>query len=307
MTTNSIDITLPNVVCLELHLCRSLQCIICDNIPLYPMKCQKNHIYCKKCAKNLICISDETKVTYSNELQKQINKLRIKCPNIVFNGICSNNSNNNICKWEGIISAYKDHINNECPLRKVNCYYKFIGCKFGNDICQFELNDHMINYKIYHDKLILNNIKLQQNTMNIMQNEISQLKVSYQNEIKRLKQENALIKSKFNELQKSYPIKTKNSMSFDYKSIHASLIHNGNISSNLSKTMLPNGARDSKEEKAIINGDNQHNYSGIIKTGFPMAYNGPTYSFESFPTELFYIPFRVSMYDILFCFILVMW
>ncbi|ETO08241.1 WD-40 repeat protein [Reticulomyxa filosa] len=106
------------------------------------------------------------------------------------------------CNFKGKLKNLYGHLNNECPLQLINCWFKPFGCNY---LClRHSLKDHLIENIQQHFDLVIRlfqsmkqTIQLQQDEANQLKLEINHLKIQIKNndqntisnEIDKLKQE----------------------------------------------------------------------------------------------------------------------
>ncbi|ETO12076.1 WD-40 repeat protein [Reticulomyxa filosa] len=131
----------------------------------------------------------------SKKIQQQIDALKITCP-LQFEQKKEENEKI-LCNFKGKMNELSNHLDNECPLKLLNCWYQPFGCK--HSCSKNKLQEHLISEIKFHFDLIVKFVQLQQE-------EIKQLKSQLQsNEKKDLNKinEEIQIKQKDNEIQNS--------------------------------------------------------------------------------------------------------
>ena len=121
----------------------NIKCKSCNYAPLIHIvitaaKLEQNSEYeilCKECYMNLYINNKNIYIKnidkqYSSTIRILIQNKQIKCIN-----------RNKGCNWQGVISNFESHLNNECLYQKIKCPNN--GC--DKTILKKELNSHLIN------------------------------------------------------------------------------------------------------------------------------------------------------------------
>ncbi|ETO09832.1 G-protein beta WD-40 repeats containing protein [Reticulomyxa filosa] len=168
-------------------------CLICKQITNNPIKinCPQHKdnnnllIVGKNCLKqflnnnNNICpIEYHNDCKYYNMeiIQNQINELDVIClrqyKQEKINSIIV------MCDFKGKIKNINDHLNNSCPLKIVNCWFKQFGCNYS--CIKNKLQDHLISEMKYHFDLVMKRMEIMQEEMKQLQLENEKLKLEIQ-------------------------------------------------------------------------------------------------------------------------------
>ncbi|ETO24770.1 protein kinase [Reticulomyxa filosa] len=128
----------------------------------------------------------------SRSLQWQVSALSVMCPREFKRNLQTSNGNGNgngneeegqtkgkvICNFNGKIKELQNHLDNECPLRHSDCWFKSFGCNFtcfGN-----QLQEHLISDLRLHFDLVVQKVDLLQQVIQKTQNTVTQLQLENQ-------------------------------------------------------------------------------------------------------------------------------
>ncbi|ETO35588.1 hypothetical protein RFI_01475, partial [Reticulomyxa filosa] len=88
-------------------------------------------------------------------LQRSVGVLKVICP-LQFQRESEGQNQINegiVCDFKGKIKDLNDHLNNVCPLKISNCWYKPFGCEYN--CYKYKLNDHLSSEFKFHFDLVV--------------------------------------------------------------------------------------------------------------------------------------------------------
>ncbi|ETO07462.1 hypothetical protein RFI_29931, partial [Reticulomyxa filosa] len=201
-------------------------CLMCKQVANYPIEIDcpqhddidESPIIGENCLKQFLktnpnsCpIRHHNNCIYSRSvaIQRHIDTLKIMCPlQFQQNSQLSNQRQQRneelMCNFKGKIKELNNHLNNVCPLKKLDCWYKPFGCK--HSCYKHKLNDHLSSEFKFHFDLIVTFIET-------LQQEIKQLKLQIQSKEKKdesnamLMNENISLKKEIAQFQQNDEIK----------------------------------------------------------------------------------------------------
>ncbi|ETO32183.1 G-protein beta WD-40 repeats containing protein [Reticulomyxa filosa] len=171
-----------------------LMCLICGQIANNPIEisCPEHEkldellIAGENCLKqylnnnNNVCPvqpHDSCQYVKSKVAQRQIAELNVICPMQFEQSVqqSSQHQQTIMCNFKGKIKDLNDHLENSCPIKLSNCWFKPFGC---NHTChKSRLNDHLISHLQFHFDLVIKSIESLKQHLQAHQNEIGQLQL----------------------------------------------------------------------------------------------------------------------------------
>ncbi|ETO18585.1 WD-40 repeat protein [Reticulomyxa filosa] len=80
-----------------------------------------------------------------------------------------------MCNFKGQMKDLYNHLEDSCPLKSVDCWYKLFGCDYHCN--KQKLQEHLISKLKFHFDLVVKFVHSLKQTIQLYQNEITQLKV----------------------------------------------------------------------------------------------------------------------------------
>ncbi|ETO31689.1 WD-40 repeat protein [Reticulomyxa filosa] len=134
---------------------------------------------------------DNCECSKSKFAQLLISELEIMCP-LQFQRDFQPHMQNIECSFEGKVKDLNNHLDNDCPLASVDCWFKPFGC--DHSCLRYHLQEHLISNMKMHFDLVTKSFNVLKQTFLSLQKEV----VSLQSQNKQLKFEMEL-KKKSNE------------------------------------------------------------------------------------------------------------
>ncbi|ETO16652.1 hypothetical protein RFI_20687 [Reticulomyxa filosa] len=133
---------------------------------------------------------DDCKYYKIKPLRLQINDLVVMCPRqfqqeLSTPGRIEEGKISKMCDFKDKIKNLNDHLNNSCPLKLLECWFKPFGCE--DSYIGHELEEHLITNMKQHFHLVMKEFSLMQQTIQRLKDEAGKLQT--QNEKMKLEME----------------------------------------------------------------------------------------------------------------------
>ncbi|ETO12677.1 hypothetical protein RFI_24698 [Reticulomyxa filosa] len=195
---------------------QGLTCLICKQIVNNPieMTCpdHKNVIVGGHCLEKFLGANPDSCpvqshgrccYTKNKQMQQHIDNLNVICP-LQFEQSYEKKGRGVICDFNGKLEHLNVHLDNECPLKLSECWFKPFGCNHNS--CKPELEEHLISNMKFHFDLVMNTFQRLNRNMEQLNEETIELQLKNA----KLKLE---VRSKKKDKAKAFDLSEENSVS----------------------------------------------------------------------------------------------